>query len=800
METNPGYLQEENINYKRYIYLFLSHWYWFALCIIIALTVAYFKNRYASTYYMATASLISEDDDQQQDVLSQFRSIRFLKNNIELQNESAKLRSYTLAHRTIEVLDFDVSYMGYGRIREKALYRNAGINVVFDTTHIQIEGTPVYINTINNSEYYLEIYKGKKIRMKYGQEYYDSNFKFTVFRDLNVSTYGKLSFTLHDKNRLANQYRAMLEIDASEKQSGTVITVKIKTDDAGKSVNYINTLCTEYIRFGLERKTQIAANTQDFLDNQIRAINDSLRMSERLMLLFKLNNDVVDLNKQGQIAFDNLKSYNQQKVELLFKLNYFDYLLKYINENKDPQNMLSPALVDGTNNSLTALTAELSNLYSKKEEFSYSAKIDNPSIEIINRKIASSKEQIIENITNSIQNTKNKIQLLEKQIAGISVEIKKLPVSEQELFNIERKYDINNKFYNFLLERRAETGIQRASTISTVRVLDEARIDNTQTIATKKSLVLLIAFFMGFLIPAVILILLDLINPTISYHEDIENNTKIPILGTIGHNYTDSDIPVQTDPRSPFAEAFRRIRTNLQYILRNKEDKVIMVTSTISGEGKTYITANLAAIMAMSNKKILLAGFDLRRPRLNTIFNIGNQVGISTFLIGKSTFDDIIFAVGVDNLWVAPSGPIPPNPAELLETDKMREFIATAKENFDYIIIDTPPIALVTDSLLIAEYSNANIFILRQKYTHKDVLELLNNLYESNKFKNLNILVNDVIVTQSLGYKYYYGYGYHYGYGYGYAYNGDKGYYGNSEKTDEESLVTRFKRWLRSDG
>jgi capsular exopolysaccharide synthesis family protein len=252
-----------------------------------------------------------------------------------------------------------------------------------------------------------------------------------------------------------------------------------------------------------------------------------------------------------------------------------------------------------------------------------------------------------------------------------------------------------------------------------------------------------------------------------------------------------SDIPVATNPKSPLAESFRALRTNLQYIMRNKDQKVICISSTIVGEGKTFCAVNLASIIAQANKKTLLVNLDLRKPRIHKIFNVENDKGLSTYLINRSSYEDIIFPTHVNNLYIAPSGPVPPNPAELIETPRMDEFITKAKNDFEVIILDTPPIAIVTDALLLTHFSDAFIFVIRQNYSTKPVLQLVDDLYHKRSLNNVGILINDVKVNSYYGYNRRYSYGYGY---YGYGYSNSEGYY--SEAVVKPKLWNRIINFL----
>ncbi|MBA7587781.1 hypothetical protein ES708_29822 [subsurface metagenome] len=301
----------------------------------------------------------------------------------------------------------------------------------------------------------------------------------------------------------------------------------------------------------------------------------------------------------------------------------------------------------------------------------------------------------------------------------------------------------------------------------------------------------MIALVIGLAIPLVIILLFDYFNNKIIDKPDIENNTNVPILGTIGHNHGESDLPVVQNPKSSIAESFRSIRTSIQYLLPEKGRNIISISSTISGEGKTFIATNLSVIIAMSGRKTLLVGLDMRKPKIHKDFNVSNDEGLSTYLINETSYEDIIRSTDIENLYIASSGPIPPNPAELLEKPLMKEFFDKAKKEFEYVILDTPPVAIVTDAILLTQYTDTNIFIVRQKYSSKNVIQYIDELYNKKNIKNLSLLVNDVKISSYYGYGYGYGYGYDYGYDYGYG----QGYYGNENNTSK-SIYTKIKNVL----
>ena len=334
-------------------------------------------------------------------------------------------------------------------------------------------------------------------------------------------------------------------------------------------------------------------------------------------------------------------------------------------------------------------------------------------------------------------------------------------------------FDLNNTIYTFLLERKAEAGIARASTIPAHRSIDQAVASNSTRIKPQEMKNYLVAILLGLLVPMVLIVLFDLLNNKIIGRHDIEALTRAPIIGYISHSEYHVEDPVAEKPGSTLAESFRAVRTSLSFFTGQTKCPVIVVSSPVSGEGKTFVSVNLATIISMMNKKVLIIGLDLRKPRVHAILKAGNGHGMSTYLSSNATFEEVIVPTEVNNLWFAPSGPVPPNPAELIGSPKMAEFIARARNEFDTVIIDTPPVGIVTDALLLGQLANVTLFVVRQRYTTRGSVSLLDEIYRKGEMSNITLVVNDISATG------YYGYGLRYGYtlGYGHRYYDPGNYY-----------------------
>ncbi len=761
---------EKPINWRKYIYIFLSNWHWFLITIFIAISVAYIKNRYTLPTYKATATLIIEEEEGTSDLLNAIRSVRRQRRTADLANETAKLNAFSLHRRTIDSLGWDIFWTAHGRVAmERPLYNNPPFYIEIDTAskpwHLN---HTFYIDQQNDHALRFYSINGIDTLVQPDTWYEIAGRKIRICMSETPISYASYSFIIYDRNRLTTSFRSKLTYEADEK-SGTVITISSVGPIAEREIDYINTLCENYIYSGLERKRLIAENTLEFVEYLIHDVQDSLQSTEQQILAFRLGKNIVDLSREGQMAYEKLKKFYDLKTQLKLKRNYYDYLKEYIENKRDPQAIISPTLVDATDLLLIEYVFGLQILYEDREQLAFSAEKDNPGLVHINARIQTARNKILEILDGLIHNNDLAWKQMDTEENQIEQHLLQLPASEQELINIQRKYEVNNQFYTFLLEKRAEAGIQIASTVSNVRILDQANIYNVKPVGTKKSVIYLSALIFGLIVPGVIIFLADALDNRIKDQSDIEENTDLPILGVISHYFMEEVIPVHVRPGDVIAESFRHIRTNLQYILHEPDQKVIMITSAISGEGKTFIALNLAAILAMANNKVLLIGLDLRRPSLHKIFNLDNSKGISTFLARKNKFEDIISPTNIENLDTMIAGPVPPNSAELLGTKRLSELINKAYQLYDYIVIDTPPVALVTDALLISKHSHANIFIIRQNFSPKDTLEIINRLKDKH-LRNTTLLINDIKESKIFGYRYYYGYGLGYGYHYRYGY------------------------------
>ncbi len=768
---------DKPLNFRKYIYLILSNWYWFSITVFVSLSVAFLKTRYTLPTYQVVSTLLLEQEAGPPDLFSQIRSVRRMKWQADLANEIAKLNAFSLHQRTIDSLGWYALWEGHGRVaRVRPLYSNIPYKIEIDSssdtwyldqTFILEPQNSDYIAFTNKTSIDTVIALNSRINL--------NGWKFKIINNKSTPGYASYSFVYPNINSLTNLFRNKISYVAEE-ELGTIISVLSVGDIVALDVDYINTLCSNYINSGLERKQLIAKNTLEFIDSQIKIIQDTLQKSEKQLLNFRLQESVVDLAREGQLIYERLQNLYERKTQHILEKNYYNYIIDYINSKKDPNAIIAPTLVNAYDQMFIDQVFRLQMLFEDREKLSFIVDDNNPELKQLNIRIVSARDRIIETLESLISNINLALGQLELEESVVEKQLLQLPISKQELLSIERKVEVNNQFYKFLLEKHAEAGIQKASTVSNVRILDKASIYTSHSLGTKSYIIYLVAIIIGFFTPLGLIMLIDQFDNRIKDRSDIEDQTNIPIIGVVTHDKSKDEIPVHVHPRSSFSESFRQIRTNLGFILKEPSSKIIMVTSAISDEGKTFIAANLAAVLALNNKKTILAGFDLRRPSLHKLFNLQNKVGLSSYLTGNSEMEDIISGTKIPNMDVMIAGPIPPNPAELIGSSRMSTIIREVAEAYDYVVIDTPPVALVTDAFLIGQYTHANIFVIRQNYSHKGVLEMINNV-SGIKIKNLSILVNDIKESSAFGYRYYYGYGYGYSHGYNYYSKYGQGYY-----------------------
>lgn len=769
----------------------LSKWYWFVISVIICMGTAYFVNRYSNRLYSASGSVLVKSNQPMVGTEQFINGMVLSQMNSKVMNEVGILKSYTLARRAIESIpSFNVTCVGMGKrkIAERVVYERMPFVVDLDTTCINTPNVPIEIKVLNDYEYRVKINKGNNIdeTALFGVPFRAGQWGFSInwrkgFSNSNL--YDSYTIIINDINKLTQLYQKNLKVELGDR-NGSLLFLSFSAAEPQLATDYLNALMDKYIQRGLDEKNQMAANTVAFIDSQLRSITDSLIKAEQNLQEFKQVKSV-DISREGTILFERIKDAQNQRGDLELRARYYAYLRDYLEQRKDMNTVVAPSAMGVQDEQLAYLLNEINKTYIEREHLRSSVKgVSISSVSQLDVRMENLLKSLNEKVKSLVE--ANNIALVEVQqkLEQMERSIRQLPAYERQLIIFERDFGLINTMYTYMQQKRAEAAIAQASNVSDNSILDYAMVENAAMVRPRVLVNYVLAMLIALVVPVFVILILNLLHNKINDINVIAKHTRVPLLATVGHNYRpELIVPVVERPASVLAETFRGLRTNLQYLLREPHQKVVTITSMISGEGKTFVSLNLAAILAMMGKKVLVMGLDLRKPKMQEDLGYSEEKGISTYLIGHHEAEDIIIGTTTHNLFFAPSGTIPPNPAELIETDRMAKLFDWARQHYDFVVVDTPPIGVVSDAQLLARYSDANLFVIRYEHSYLDALSLVEELRTKGNMPHINLVVNDVKVGQGYGSK---RYGYGYGYGYG---KGQGGYY-----YDEDIEATKIEK------
>lgn len=807
MNKNGFYPEEETIDLRKIFNYFMGNLHWFVISVVVCLTVAFLINRYATRIYSISTTVLIEDDSKNtpwarsagagMDMLQGFGMFPSLQN---FENQTIILKSYTQVSRTVSELPFYVSYYGKGRVVSREIYAEAPFNIVYNDKHVQPLALQIDIS-INKQGKFVVSAKGENISLyDYIQhEIVDTkpviDFKKTVnpgeairteFCDFSIELNDRYDPNLQEQDYfiffnslhyLTKFFQNSLVIEPMSKGS-SMVTIKMDHPNPKKAIDFLNHMNSVYLQSNLDKKNEFANNTISFIENQLSTISDSLTLAEEALQSFRSQNKVMNLSAQAQQVFEFSQDLENQKAQIEMQVNYYRYLQKIVKENQDVQSILAPSAMGVQDPLLNSLILQVNQL--TDEKIKYQSIKEGSTLSLIpqiDARIRSAKNAILENTNNLVQSAEIQMRDVNKRLVTLSKEINKLPDTERKLFGIERKFKLNDELYTFLLQRHAEAQLAKASNSPDNEVIDAAMMmNNGYPIKPKTKINYIIALLLGLIIPGAWIALREYFNMKIDSPDSVKGITKNPIIGYIPNAGEKSESNIFENPDAPWTEAFRIVRTKLQFITKEKQHPVILVTSSIPGEGKSFVSINIASAYALTGKRTVLVGLDLRRPQVAQRFGLDKNNGVTNYLIGESTLEEIVQPTQNPNLDVIASGTIPPNPAELLSDKKINEFIEKLQGIYDFVILDTAPISPVSDTHHLTQMVDANLFVVRDRYTHKNAFEASMEELINNNAQNVCILMNDIQLRSKgygskYGYSYGYKYGYKYGYGYGYGYH-----------------------------
>ena len=783
--------KEEKTDFKAVLFKYTIHWPWIVACILLCMAGAWLYLRYIPPVYNISASVIIKDNDKNSKAssgMADLEDLGFYSSINNFDNEVEILQSRTLIKKVVEELDLYISYAAKSSFHDIELYKSSPVKVWITPEEAQKLPAPAYIN--------LTLQPGNKLNVKItiGEQEYSKQFdklpallttpsgtfSFTPADSTIAKSEQKIMATVSSPRSVANAYRGALSIEPTSK-STTIAQISVKSTHTQRGMDFINKLVEIYNRDANDDKNEVATKTAEFIDERINIINGELGTTEQELETFKRDAGLTDLKSDAQLALSENSEYEKKRAENSTQLRLVQFLASYAN-NPDHAYEVLPVNVGLTDTGLAELSNRYNEMLLERKRLLRSSQENNPVVVNLDASIRAMRSNVLTTI-NSVQRGLAITQAdLERQAGKYAGRITNAPGQERQLVSISRQQEIKAGLYLMLLQKREENAITLASTANNARIVDEALADAIP-VSPKGKMIYLVALILGVALPVAVIYIIELFKYKIEGRADVEKITSLPIVGYVPFSENKSSegaIVVHENQNDLMAETFRNVRTNVLYMMKSNE-KVILVTSTTTGEGKTFIASNLAVSLALLGKKIVIVGLDIRKPGLNKAFQLSRkEQGISQFLANPE-HTDLMSLVQVSNinpnLSILPGGPIPPNPTELVARESLPQAIDILKKHFDYIILDTAPIGMVTDTLLISRVANASIYVCRADYTHKADYTLINELGEQKKLPNLCTIINGLdMKKKKYGYYYgygkygkYYGYGKKYGYGYGYG-------------------------------
>ena len=792
-EENPENKQNkqpasQGITPRELMFKYLRYAPWLILSVALMLMLAYLKLRYTTPIYSVSGKLQVKNQtnyggsDKFDDIFLMQQGNRNLNDEMEI------IRSRAMAQRVINALDMQLMYYNKGKIRTSAIYAQ---DVPFDFEIVSLKDSSrsfsLQIFIINDTQYKTSE-DGKALYFNQVMQRPEGVFRL----QRNGNSYKAFASNQFIVNWQPTEDRAgsisggLRVSQAADYSSVLLLTYVTENTKIGRDV--INQYMYEYQQSSLEEKRQIAVNTLSFIDDQLVSVKQDLGAVERSLQQFKENSKAFNPEQQTQLFFGNISELSRQLTDLGVKIKVIDFLIAYVSDQKNPFRVV-PTSLNIDEPSLLQTISEYNKYLLQRETYLKTTPATNPLVKNLETAIYKLKDDMIQNLRNIRQTYVVAQNELNEKNREANASIRSMPGKEKQLLEITRQQKILEELYSYLLQKKLETAISSASTISNIQVVEPALYSDNPIKPNRRSMYLL-AVAIGILIPVLIVFLLEYLNDKVKTRSDVERSTDAPIIGEVGHSEESGALVVTKNNRKFIAEQFRMIRTNLQYVLPHIDKPILLVTSTFSGEGKSFISTNMGAVLAVSGRRTVILEFDIRKPKILKGLKLNEKKGITNYIVGNISVDDIIYPVpAAENLFVIPCGPVPPNPAELLLDEKIPALFEELRSRFDVVIVDSAPVGLVSDAITLGKFTDATLYIIRYNYTLKKQLQMIGDIYDKKKLPHLSLIINDVYTKG--GYGSYYGYGGYYGYGYGYGYGSDYFEDGNKRR----GWLSKLKFW-----
>lgn len=774
--------QTSTFDFKGFLIKTLSHWKIFVVSWIIAFTVAYQINVRKEKIYMLSNTISVKEETNPFFTANTSLVFNWGGTSDKVQTISTMLRSRSHNEAVVDRLKLYVNYLREGDYNLIDAYGSVPFRVELNESKDQVTNQIIKIKFLSNTEYELLIpfetesvslcnYSQKTTR-KIDVEAEDLVKKFKVGQDVNLPFLNfKINLIPNPGVYLGKEYcikfdnfdQTVAEFQNIEvepiSQGSSILTLSLIGTNKAKMVDYLNTTVQVLSDNQLAAKNQFATNTIKFIDSTMLQMEGQLKDSGDELKAFRRGKNMVELENGGVDVSGQLNQLELELDGIQRKIAYYNTLKSYLNNSTDFSTLPAPTVAGIDDPNITVNVSKLISLSITRAEKRYAVKSDKMFQDFDNQ-MQAVKEVLLVNIASAKVALQYDLNMVSAKIKQAQNSLQVLPEDQQELFKIQRKYNLSDNIYSSFLAKRNEAEIVKAANVSDIKFIDTAKDIGEGIVGPKTGVNYILAFFLGLLLPFIVLLVLFLWNNTIQFREDLEKLTPIPILGVIGKKQTDTNLSVFEKSKSALAESFRSVRSSLQFLYKKQQiegAKTLMVTSSVSGEGKTFCSINIATVFALSEKRTIIVGLDLRKPKLFHDFNVSNEIGVVNYLIGTHSLDQVIQPTFIPFLDLITAGPMPPNPGELLISDALSELINCLKAKYDYIILDTPPVGLVSDAVELADFADVVVYIVRQDYTTKGMIKQLNSRYKAGEIKNVSIVLNAFENNNSGGYEYGYG-------------------------------------------
>ena len=790
---------QNSFDFKGFLIKTASYWKWFLLGLIVCLTIAYQINiRKQKIYSLDTTIAIKEQDNP---LFTSNTSLIFNWGGTsdQVQNIATTVKSRSHNEYVVDRLQFYIDYLQEQKYYTADVYGQTPFLVNIDKSKNQIFKTPITIKFISLNEYEISIkslsnsvgvinystsipdttpYKSGDFVKKYktGQNVDLPFLNWTLnIVNTDIDYVGKeYIIVFNGLDEVVSKYRNVRI--GIEDRAPSIIKLTLDGTNKNRIVDYLNETVKVLIKRQLDSKNLFAENTIKFIDTTLQTMEGDLRKNNADLKDFSRNKNIIEIESGGDSFQTQILDLDKTNDAISRKINYYNTLSNYLRNSTDYSKLPAPSVAGIEDPNILSNVSAIIDLSVRRAEMSDYVK-SQIMYDKIDSEISSVKRVLLENITAAKSAIQYEASQVKGKISTAESKLVTLPEEKQEYLKIMRKYDLSNEIYQTYLQKRSEAQIVKAANLSDIQFIDPPKDIGGGLIGPRTSVNYVIAIFLGLLIPLIIVFLKFFINNSVQNTDDISSSTSIPLIGVVGIKHLDSNLAVFDRPKSALSESFRAIRSSLQFLYKKQNvsgTKTLMLTSSVSGEGKTFCSINIATVFALSEKKTVIVGLDLRKPKIFDDFNEKNDIGVVNYLIEQNTLEEVTKKTKIPFLDLITSGPIPPNPSELIMGDSMKKFMEELKDKYDYIILDTPPVGLVTDAVELANFADVTLYVMRQNFTKKDMVNLLNNRASRGELKNVSIILN--------GYENKAKYGAGYGYGYGYGY----GAYSNGYHEDED--------------